>query len=148
MGFDISGESGNYFRNNVWWWRPLWDFISSVCDGILSEEDITACTFNDGHLIDSHKTQAIVEVLEKNLKDGTVDEYEKKYRQQSNSAELEQCDLCKGTGQRNDEIVQGECNKCDGTGKVKPFWTNYPFSRDNVENFLAFLRESGGFRVY
>ena len=21
---------GTYFRNNVWWWRPLWNFVSSV----------------------------------------------------------------------------------------------------------------------
>ena len=30
MGFDLYGNSknkkGEYFRNNVWWWRPLWAF--------------------------------------------------------------------------------------------------------------------------
>ena len=32
MGFDLSGlnpknETGEYFRNNVWWWRPLAQYV-------------------------------------------------------------------------------------------------------------------------
>ena len=34
MGMDVYGENpknekGEYFRNNVWWWRPLGDFVCS-----------------------------------------------------------------------------------------------------------------------
>ena len=30
---------GSYFRNNVWWWRPLWKFVCNTCGDILSNED-------------------------------------------------------------------------------------------------------------
>ena len=29
---------GYYFRSNVWWWRPLWDFCYQFTGGIISEE--------------------------------------------------------------------------------------------------------------
>ena len=32
---------GIYFRNNVWWWRPLWMYISDLCKDILTEKDMT-----------------------------------------------------------------------------------------------------------
>ena len=31
---------GLYFRNNVWWWRPLWTYVVVICDDILSDKDI------------------------------------------------------------------------------------------------------------
>ena len=35
MGFDLYGlaatsENGAYFRNNCWWWRPLWNFTCKL----------------------------------------------------------------------------------------------------------------------
>lgn len=37
MGFDILGrraksEKGEYFRNNVWWWRPLAAYVLDNVD--------------------------------------------------------------------------------------------------------------------
>ena len=38
---------GYYFRNNVWWWRPLWDFCHAVSDVVDDElHDNGHC--NDG----------------------------------------------------------------------------------------------------
>ena len=34
---------GIYFRNNVWWWRPLWDYVYDVCPDILRDR------FHVGH---------------------------------------------------------------------------------------------------
>ena len=31
----VDETPGIYFRNNVWWWRPLWMFICENCDDIL-----------------------------------------------------------------------------------------------------------------
>ena len=35
MGMDVIGkkpkaEVGQYFRNNVWWWHPLWEYVCEV----------------------------------------------------------------------------------------------------------------------
>jgi hypothetical protein len=34
MGMDVYGESGNYFRNNVWWWRPLANYCQAIAPHI------------------------------------------------------------------------------------------------------------------
>ena len=36
---------GTYFRNNCWWWRPLWDFCAEVAPDIISAE-----LWQSGHL--------------------------------------------------------------------------------------------------
>lgn len=64
MGFDIYGQapkspSGRYFRNNVWWWRPLQVLISLSCQDILTEEDVRELGFNDGYAYSADKAQAV-----------------------------------------------------------------------------------------
>ena len=42
MGFDLYGNSknkeGEYFRNNVWWWRRLADYVCEYT-GVVDEKD-------------------------------------------------------------------------------------------------------------
>jgi hypothetical protein len=47
-----------------------------------------------------------------------------------------------------DKLTGIKCNKCDGNGFVPAFSTYYPFSTDNVRNFVAFLRGCGGFSIW
>ena len=47
MGMDVYGtepknEKGEYFRNNVWWWHPLWSYCQE------NYPDITA-SVKKGH---------------------------------------------------------------------------------------------------
>ena len=37
-------NKGIYFRNNCWWWRPLWDFCYNVAPELISSE-----LWGDGH---------------------------------------------------------------------------------------------------
>jgi hypothetical protein len=69
----------------------------------------------------------------------------------------EPCDICAGTGVRKPEphcgagdLKEGgiKCNGCKGEGYVRPWASHYPFSTENVRNFVAFLRESGGFVIW
>lgn len=70
---------GGYFRNNVWWWRPLWSFVCSVCDDFLSIGDCEAGCYNDGRRISKTKAVKIGKRLSKVLADGTVDKMDKQY---------------------------------------------------------------------
>ena len=68
MGFDIYGvaaksERGEYFRNNVWWWRPLQVLILLSCYDILSDKDKLELGFNDGHAYSEKQALAIAERL-------------------------------------------------------------------------------------
>jgi hypothetical protein len=160
MGFDIHGinpkihaerpsddNPGLYFRNNVWWWRPLWEYVTEMCFDVMSEEDRKGGNFNSGYEINEQTTIEMVKVLTILVKSGFVKEYERTYKEMQENAELEECNLCNGTGKRDDKHVKGKCNKCFGKGEHEPFDNNYPFDEENVINFIEFLEESGGIKI-
>ena len=60
-------NDGAYFRNNVWFWRPLWSYVCSVCYDILSDKDVSSGSFNDGHRISKTKAKRIASNLRKLL---------------------------------------------------------------------------------
>ena len=68
---------GHYFRNNVWFWRPLWMFVCKNCSDILSEKNMEMGTYNDGHKISKTKATRIGKRLKKLLRDGTAKDFEK-----------------------------------------------------------------------
>lgn len=152
MGFDLMGlraknKRGEYFRNNVWYWRPLWDYVAEVCPDILTGNDITNGTYNNGHKISHAKADKIALRLTKLLASGEVLEKEREYKAELEKLPMVECELCHGTGLRDDEVIRGKCNGCSGLGKRKDWATLYPFESSNVQEFMEFCRESGGFEI-
>jgi len=117
MGFDLIGKNTN-FRNNAWWWRPLWQYVTETCQDILTEKDIESGSYNNGHLINEDKALKIARRLELALKSGAVKKHEESYR-----AHLE-------------TLPKDNFNK------------NYPFNEENVKEFSEFCRKSGGFKIW
>ena len=109
---------GVYFRNNVWSWRPLWHYVSSVCGNILTDKDIGSGTYNDGHRICKTKANRIARRLFKLIRMGNVKAYESAYRKQQQSLSEDDWDR------------------------------SYPFSEDNVRQFANFCLNSGGFEIW
>ena len=140
---------GTYFRNNVWYWRPLWDYVYALCDDILTEDDHQSGHNNDGHLIDADKCEAIANRLALELLNGGVTKFKDDRQEYLDNLPLKKCDTgsCNGTGQRDDKYLKGECNGCGGTGKQKDHETHYPFDEDNVREFHSFVKNSGGFEI-
>ena len=108
---------GTYFRNNVWWWRPLWNFVSSTCESILTENDIKGGSYNDGHAISKTKADRIARRLFKLIRNRDVKSYESGYKKHLDSLHEDNWDK------------------------------SYPFSEDNVRQFANFCLNSGGFRI-
>ena len=109
---------GVYFRNNVWSWRPLWHYVSSVCGNILTDKDIGSGTYNDGHRICKTKANRIASRLFKLIRKGDVKAYESAYRRHQDSLNDDNWDK------------------------------SYPFSEDNVREFANFCLNSGGFEIW
>ena len=152
MRFDLTGENpenekGEYFGNNIWWWRPLWDYIVYASKDILTPEDRNAGDWNDNYLITDEKAIAITDKLNELVIKGETARYSRNYKTKMKKMPDKVCDLCKGLGKRDDQYVKGECNGCHGTGKVRPSETLYPFSIKNVKEFITFAKNSGGFRI-
>ena len=145
-------NSGVYFRNNVWWWRPLWHFVTTASDNILTEKDMEQGSWNDGHKISKTKAGKIAKKLHSMIEGGRVKEYEDRYKKDLASLEQVDCDICDATGKRQEPPNTGagdrECNGCDGTGKKDDWAKSYPFSEENVREFANFCLNSGGFEIW
>ena len=74
---------GVYFRNNVWWWRPLANFISEKCDW-LTQEQKERLHDNSGFEFSEHEAVTIADTLQKMVDDGTAAE-----REEVNKREME-----------------------------------------------------------
>jgi len=138
---------GYYFRNNVWWWRPLWSYVCDyVAPDILSNEDKERGTYNDHHHITAIKANYIAEKIEENHASGKLQEFADWYQVSLDNLPKEKCDICDGSGVRNDQYVKGKCNACED-GMKDSFAKSYPFDIDNVIEFGKFCKASGGFEI-
>ncbi|WP_278937909.1 hypothetical protein [Pseudomonas helleri] len=155
MGMDVYGRAprsatGTYFRNNVWWWHPLWTYCERIGDGIIAPDNLGHA--NDGWGLASSPTLALVQRLEQALTSGETERYAVAYRTRLAALPLEPCRICAATGTRAEPPAIGPgphpCNACDGHGQVANVETYYPFATDNVREFVAFLKDSGGFAIY
>lgn len=157
MGMDVHGreplnETGEYFRNNVWWWRPLWDYCLEVAP---VARKVKHGHSNDGDGLGKRDSVALATKLREEIASGRCAEYAAEYKKGIDAIPLQTCDLCGGTGLRPDWERFGEewrkncngCNGCNGEGKRKSMATWYPFSVENVEEFCVFLENCGGFSI-
>ena len=125
MGFDISGLAstdvdGEYFRNNVWWWRPLATVIEEVCSDLLTEEQKKGLHCNSGVKYSKETAIKIAERLEEEIKT----EWK-----------------IKATAKQ----IQDNYSFKSSDGKQK---FEYSFSIANVKNFINFAKKSGGFEIW
>ena len=142
---------GSYYRANVWWWRPMWQYVCENCDNILTEKDMESGNFNDGHRISKTKAKRIASRIRKLDKQGKIMEYELEHKQYIKSLPQEDCDICEGTGKRKKAPKTGagdiKCNGCQGEGVRDNWQCHYPFESQPVIEFAEFCEQSGGFEI-
>lgn len=166
MGLEPSSERGEYFRNNVWYWRPLWNYCVSVAPELCDDID---GHMNDGDGLDEEGALELAAILRKELAGGGTEKYKEEYYRQLAALPQKDCKHCEATGIRTDTVgvemgmptkelspemqiltgrTHGWCNACDGEGKRGDWRTEYPFDVENVRDFAEFLAESGGFAIH
>ena len=155
MGMDVYGknptnESGKYFRNNVWYWRPLAIYVCDIAPDITKHCEHWQS--NDGDGLNKTHSMKLAAKIRENLASGTASVYEQTYRNRIQAMPDEKCTFCNGTGHRKDlPGYEGEtkpCNGCDSKGKVRPSDAHYPFELSNVREFANFLENCGGFEIW
>ena len=125
LGKFESDNPGYYFRNNVWWWRPLWDYVTTVCDSVMTDYQKERGEYNEGYEYDAELTAKMVELLDADIANNGHHQYEKQHL-----------------------ADQAEAKKQEESGEIDKAWVcSYPFDPANVEEFVNFLRNSGGFTV-
>jgi len=172
MGMDVYGkkpknEVGEYFRNSVWWWRPLASYITSQ-----GPQQITGkCRYwqsNNGAGLSAADSLKLAAWLREEIASGRTATYAMEYQAHMDSLPQHECNWCHGTGTRTDAVgiengmdkkvidedghprkwQTGWCNSCNGHGKVDDSDTHYPFSVENCVEFATFLENCGGFSIH
>jgi len=139
---------GTYFRNNVWWWRPLWDYVNVLCDDVITEDDHKSGHHNDRHLIDADKCAVIAERLAKELLNGGVTKFKEERQEYLDKLPLVKCHCCEGSGKgAHYSAGKDTCHVCEGTGEQEDSQVQYPFEEDNVREFHSFVKHCGGFEI-
>ena len=155
MGMDIHGKNpknigGEYFRNNVWWWRPLANYVCAIAPDIT--QHCSQWQSNDGDGLNETQCKQLAERIREDIGSGATLAYEQAYKAGLQHMPDESCDICAGTGYRKETPDTGAgdipCNGCSETGKVSAWETHYPFELSNVEEFADFLTNCGGFEIW
>jgi len=151
MGMDISGikpvsETGSYFRNNVWWWRPLWHYCCVVGKDLINEDTADGCSYNGGNGLNADDAAKLAVILQTKIADGHTKTWKEERDLYLESLPDENCGRCNNNNRGNSK--KEDCKACDGKGTREHFSRNYPFEVDNVDNFSNFLLDSGGFEVW
>jgi len=156
-----NNNPGSYFRNNVWWWRPLWSFTCEHCDDILTEDDMNAGCYNDNYIITEDKAVAIAERLYEALKQPETQEYLDNHMKAMEKAKKHN-EMIEQEKKALDEIaVEMTGNKdiapidypkdlkkkFDELMDKRDWASSYPINRENIESFARFAEQSGGFSI-
>lgn len=175
MGMDVFGrkptaEQGKYFRRNIWGWRRL-----AKCVTELAPQETRSCTHwhtNDGDGLNKAQSIRLADKLDELLASGAIESYVQITDAEIATKGRVQCVICNGTGIRTDAVgeanhmpdtivnvgpdddpgnprvgLKGWCNGCNGWGSTTHPDSWYGLETNDVREFSAFIRASGGFRI-
>ena len=151
---------GEYFRANVWYWRPIWNFVCAACDDFLSDADMDAGCSNSGDRISKTKAKRIASRLRNLDKQGIIQSWEdemmipyKKAKEHNKKVEEEMEEFRKEMIEKHGkDIVPADYPKEDYAKwneiySKRDWSSSYPPSREHIVRFSRFCEESGGFEI-
>ena len=151
---------GEYFRANVWFWRPIWNFVCASCDDFLSDDDINAGLSNSGDEICKTKANRIASRLRRLDKQGIIQTWEDEMMVPFNEAKAfnkkvdAELDVFqdKMRSKYGDNIApagydDNDKATWDSIYSKRSWASSYPPSRDEIVKFGVFCGESGGFSI-
>ena len=157
MGMDVygknaKGEAGKYFRNNVWWWHPLAGYCLLIAPTVTAKCKMWHS--NDGDGLGESDSLLLAALLRAEIESGRCAKYDAEYKAHLETLPRKECDFCHGTGSKKHDGGHGDrveevrpCHVCSGQGSVPSFEASYPFSVENVQGFVTFLENCGGFEI-
>lgn len=151
MEMDVYGKKatskrGEYFRANVWSWRPIWHYCESLAPLLCAK--VKHAQYNNGDGLGSDDAITLGRKVLDACESGAAAVYIAERTARLDALPLKECWLCHGTGKRTDMVVADGCNACSGTGKLEQDETHYNFSLDHLKEFGEFLLDCGGFNIY
>lgn len=79
MGMDVYGTNEDtYFRNSVWWWHPLTNYIYNVAPDISSKCDYWHSNYGDG--LNDTDSLRLANILQFEINSGRIQKYADKFQ--------------------------------------------------------------------
>ena len=138
-------NKGYYFRNNCWWWRPLWNYCKTVAPDLIDDELFDSGHSNSGAGLDDKGAKELGKRLLTEINNGDTIQYQASYQQYLDDLPDSDCMRCNNNNRGNNK--KKECTNCNKTGKSTNFNKHYPFDIDNVREFAEFCLQCGGFEI-
>ena len=76
-----NANKGIYFRNNCWWWRPLWDFCYNVAPELISDDLWADGHHNSGDGLNGEDAKLLGEKLLKAVSDGFAKKFKEHHEE-------------------------------------------------------------------
>ena len=157
---NYTSQSGTYFRNNVWWWRPLADYVLEYTK-VIPENKKESWGYNDCTIIEQKDAEMISQQLDHLIKTGHTKKFEKDYEAErkklekhNDKVEEQLKAFCKSvekklrtTNLAPNQFPENDKKKWDSIYKRKKWGASYPFSVANVKEFSDFCKNCGGFTI-
>jgi len=154
-------NKGVYFRNNIWWWRPLANLIIELNKSWLSEKQKENMHNNSGQKYNARVAELIKKSLEQAVEEGLTKQLEKEWKVKAKQAEKWNKGIDKEMDKLKQDAILITKNKniapINYPENIKLKWdklwhsrdlaSSYPFSEKNVKEFIDFLNECGGFEI-
>ena len=77
-----NSNPGVYFRNNCWWWRPLWNYCYAIADDIISEELFESGHSNSGAGLNDKDAKILGKRLLQQIREGRTERFKKLHEEQ------------------------------------------------------------------
>ena len=156
---------GDYFRANVWGWRPIWSFVCEVCPDILTEEDFKRGQYNDNHLIEEDRARDIAKRLREKMDlarkrqkqyEAEAPNKEKFNKMLENAANFifnkiskpkSEFITCPGDMETHDPENYKRWEILMHYHNIKFDEMSYPINAESIKEFANFAEHSGGFRI-
>ena len=153
-------QSGTYFRNNVWWWRPLAEYVLNYTK-VIPEHEQESWQYNDCTEVSKQNAEMIAQQLDHLIKIGHTKQFEKDYEKtrkkiekhnEKVEKELETFSQSVKKKMRNDNLApkdfpEEDHKKWEEIYNKRNSSGSYPFSEENVKEFSEFCKNSGGFTI-
>jgi hypothetical protein len=140
MGMELIGknpvsDNGAYFGRSIWRWTPLAEFINDICPSIASRCEEWFMNSGDG--LDGEDAAALADQLDAAVVDGTAVRY-------INALRHEPPDERWNAGRA---IGADFCERLPSWG-LPPMKTKFDLEVEDIIQFAAFSRASGGFEIW
>ena len=153
-------NKGYYFRNNVWHWRPLAQYVIEHTKVITDQKKIDGFNYNDGVEISEQEAVQIARQLKHLIKTGHTEKYAEEYMAGYTQAKKNNIKVHKemdafqkamdkkhGKDIAPKDYPKADYEKWNAIYSKLDINGNYPFHIENVKEFAEFAEQSGGFQI-